>query len=728
MQRTPSSLAIGLVLAGSAGIAQAQVPAPAVAASAPQEATLPKVRVTASADQEAATAPVPGYAARRSATATKTDTPLNEVPQAISVITAEQIRDQGSPNLQEVLRYTPGVRHEMYGIDNRHDWFSLRGSSESSVLLDGLRLPLSGWWGVVRDEPYAFERIEVLRGPASIIAGQNGPGGVVNLVSKRPQPEALREVELQLGNHEHKQIAADLAGPLTEDGRLQYRVVALSKRSGTQVEHAVDERDYLAPSVAWQLTPDTRLDMFAEYQKDHTGNTNAFLGEYGTLLPAPNGPISPSLFIGEPDWDRYGGERLRLGYRIEHALNADWTLRHQLRHDKVEGGMRSMYAAWWEGVNGFVDENDEPDANGTYMRRYWYGTNTDARITNAELLLQGRVDWGRTRHTLLLGIDGIRSRDEQESWNDDYATPLDVYHPVYGTFDDPTRTLAPQNLEVVRMNNWGVLLQDQVKVDERFVVVAGLRWDQARTRTERWYEGAPAPGDLAEADALSKNLGAVFLAGGGWSPYLGYSESFQPLGGTDAAGKLFKPQRGKQLEAGVKWAPPASRLNGAAALFQTKEKNRLVDDPDSVGDSVQAGEVTIKGVELELAANLPAWDLTAAYTHLDAKERGSGRPFAGIPQDQASVWAVHRLSAWGLGSWRVGLGVRHVGRSSDGDDTWVPAVTLYDALLGYESGPWRAALNLGNLTDKTYLATCLDRGDCWFGAKRRAVVSVAYRW
>jgi iron complex outermembrane receptor protein len=725
-----AAVAVAMALFGSSVAAQAQVAQqpPDTPAPAPDEATLPRVTVTGSAQRETATSPVPGYAARRSATATKTDTPLNEVPQAITVISAEQIRDQGSPNLQEVLRYAPGVRHELYGVDNRHDWFSLRGSSESSMLLDGLRLPMSGWWGVVRNEPHAFERVEVLRGPASVIAGQNGPGGVVNLVSKRPQPEALREVELQLGNHDHKQLAADFAGPLTEDGRLQYRVVALGKRSGTQVEHAVDERDYFAPSVAWEITPETRLDVFAEYQKDHSGNVNAFLGERGTLLPAPNGPISPSLFIGEPDWDRYGGERVRLGYRLEHTLTADWTLRHQLRHDRVEGGMRSMYAAWWEGVDGFVDANGDPDANGTYMRRYWYGTNTDARITNAELLLQGHVDWGRTRHTLLLGVDGIRSRDAQESWDDTYATPLDVYTPVYGSFDDPMRTLAPQNREVVRMNNWGVLLQDQVKIDERFVVVAGLRWDEARTRTDRWREGAPRPGDLAKAGALSKNLGAVFLADGGWSPYLGYSESFQPLGGTDAAGQLFKPQRGKQLEAGVKWAPPASRLNGAAAVFQIKEKNRLVDDPDNVGKSIQAGEVSIKGVELELAANLPAWDLTAAYTHLDAKERGSSMQFAGIPQDQASVWAVHKLSAWGLGGWRVGLGVRHVGRSSDGDDTWVPAVTLYDALVGYENGPWRGALNVGNLTDETYLATCLARGDCWFGAQRRVVLSVAYRW
>ncbi|HEX6611319.1 MAG TPA: TonB-dependent receptor plug domain-containing protein, partial [Hyphomicrobiaceae bacterium] len=256
---------------------------------------------------ETATGPVNGYAATRSATASKTDTPLNEIPQSISVITADQVRDQASQTLQDALRYSAGVRHEMYGLDNRGDWFTLRGGSEGSVLLDGLRLPLAGWYGVVRNEPYAFERIEVLRGPASVIAGQNGPGGVVNLVSKRPQAEALREVGVQVGNHGHKQLQADLTGPLTEDGTLLWRVVALAKDSGTQVDHAFDERALLAPSLTWRPNARTSIDLHAEYQRDESGNVNAFFPYQGTVLPSPNGPIPMETFIGEPDWDTYGG-------------------------------------------------------------------------------------------------------------------------------------------------------------------------------------------------------------------------------------------------------------------------------------------------------------------------------------------------------------------------------------------------------------------------------------
>jgi iron complex outermembrane receptor protein len=197
-----AALTFGLAQSSAVRAQAADTPAqPASAASAAQEATLPAVRVRAAADSETATSPVSGYRAKRSGTATKTDTPLNEVPQSISVIGAEQMRDEASPNMQEALRYTAGVRAETYGLDNRGDWFSLRGGSSGSTLIDGLRRPHTGYWGIIRNEPHAFERIEVLRGPASVIAGQNGPGGVVNLVSKRPLAERAAEIGVQFGNH-----------------------------------------------------------------------------------------------------------------------------------------------------------------------------------------------------------------------------------------------------------------------------------------------------------------------------------------------------------------------------------------------------------------------------------------------------------------------------------------------------------------------------------------------
>ncbi|HSI61249.1 MAG TPA: TonB-dependent siderophore receptor [Ideonella sp.] len=719
-----------LALAAGPSTAAAQAaPGPQPAASAPAaEATLPVVRATASKEQ--ANGPVDGYAARRSATATKTDTPLNEVPQSISVITADQIRDQNAQTMQEVLRYSAGVRSEMYGLDNRGDWFTLRGGSEGSVLLDGLRQPLSGWWGVVRNEPYAFERIEVLRGPASVIAGQNGPGGVVNLVSKRPQAEPLREVSVQLGENNHKQIALDLTGPLNAEGTLQYRLVALGKDSDTQVKHAFEKRQYLAPSLSWKPNSDTTFTAYAEYQKDETGNTNAFFPIEGTLTDAPNGKLPIDTFIGEPDWDTYGGTRKRLGYELEQRLGDAWTLRHHLRHDRVDGELRTMYAAWWEG---FRNAAGGADPNGTYLNRIWYANDDRNRITNADLLLEGKLRVGRTQHTLLFGVDGMNLNSRHTEWPEGYATPLDVYNPVYGSFPLPSLDALTPAVSETRARQVGVLVQDQIKFDEQWVLVAGLRHDRSRTRTD--------DGDPQKDSATSKNLGLVHLANGGFSPYVSYSESFEPVLDTDAAGKPFKPKRGKQLEAGVKWAPADRRITAAAAVYQLKEKNRLTPDPstepDHIDKSIQRGEVTVKGLELEVAASLAAWDLLANYTYMDARQTSVGdddpiylnKQLSGIPRHSAALWALHKFGTWGLPGLKAGAGVRYTGKTSDGIDvTTTPAYTVLDLMVSYDTGPWRLALNVANATDKTYIATCLERGDCWFGSKRKAVVSAAYRW
>jgi iron complex outermembrane receptor protein len=724
MRLHPLSLALATLMSGGA-FAQSSAPAPAAAASAASaaEQNLPVVRAKANADKETATGPVDGYRAKRSGTATRTDTPLNEVPQSVSVITADQVRDQASQTLQEVLRYTVGVNAEPYGLDNRGDYFQLRGT-DGSVLLDGLRQPITGYWGSVRDEPYAFERIEVLRGPSSLLAGQNGPGGVINMVSKRPTFDTQREVQMQFGTDDHKQIAADLDGLLTTDKRLAYRVVALRKDSGSQVDHADQERTLFAPSLSWRPLDNATVTVYGQYQKDKSLNQNGFFPIEGTLNDAPNGKIPVDTFIGEPDWDTYGGTRKRFGWDIEYQLSDAWTLRQRARRDDVDGGLATAYAAWWLGyVN--VDGVTDPDpANNTYLHRVGYKADDTSRIANADLVLEGKLAFSRTKHTLLAGVDHMSHR----STHTDYGvfgefpmTPLDVYNPVYGS--SPLPSFAPEDITASRsrVSNVGVVLQDQVKIDESWVVVAGLRHDKAKTDDE-------------EDSANSKNLGVVYLADGGWSPYVGYSESFQPTAGTDRNGANFKPSRGEQIEAGVKWMPADPRISASAAVYQMKEKNRLSTDPTNPNFSVQVGEATVDGAELDVNAELASWQLLANYAYTRARLTGEfddnrGEQLSGVRKHAASAWAIYKFGAFGLPGLRTGGGVRYLGSSTDGSGAnGVPSVTLLDLLASYDTGPWSLALNINNVADKTYIATCLERGDCWFGTQRKAVASVGYRW
>lgn len=719
------SAAALLACAGSTALAADAAAAPDASASQVQAPQLPAQRVRAQAIEETAAGPVEGYRAKRSATATKTDTPLEEIPQSITVISAEQIRDQNAQTMQEVLRYTAGVRSDMYGLDNRGDWFDLRGGSEGSTLLNGMRLPLTGWYGVVRNDPYAFERIEVLRGPASLMAGQNGPGGVVNLVSKRPQAQAAREISVQLGNNSHKQITADLTGPVNEDGSLLYRVVALAKNSGTQVEHAGERRQYFAPSLTWKPDAGTKLTTYLEWQHDRSGNTNAFLPIIGTLVDAPNGRIPSDLFIGEPAWDTYGGRRLRVGYELERELAPGWTLRHDLRHDRIAGKMRSLYANWWEVQEDGSGFGTSPLGSNRTLNRTFYATDNQARITNTDLLLEGKLDLGGTRHTLLLGVDAMNNRDSQADLDtalvDTAATPLDVYDPVYGSYPLPSLVFNPAT--VTRTRQWGLLLQDQVKFSNGVVLLAGLRRDHAQSSSNVSDTGI-------DAAAWSRNLGVVVPVGGGWSPYASYAESFEPVSGVNKRDdQPYKPKRGRQIEAGVKWNPTGQPLTVTAAFYKLRESNRLVEDPVVANNQIQLGLATAQGFELEGQANFRDWSLIGNYTYTDAKDQDAGHRLSGIPLHSAAVWAVHRFNAFGLTGMRAGLGVRFVGQTGDGAGvTTTPSNTITDALLSYDAGQVTYALNVSNLFDREYLATCLSRGDCWFGTRRKAVASVSYRF
>lgn len=706
-----AALRLAALLASAAPLAAQSPAAPTPPADAEKEVVqLDALEVTASAEKS--------YVATRSSIGTRTGAPIEETPQSISVVTADFLRDVNAQNIQESLRYTAGVRAEMYGLDNRGDWFTLRGGSEGSTLLNGLRLPLAGYWGNIRNEPYAFEQIEVLRGPSSVMAGQNGPGGVINLVSKTPQATPRGEISFQIGSYETFQGAFDVTGPVNDSGTVLYRVVGLVRDGETQVDNTKDERQFIAPSLAWKINERTTFTVLTEFQHDWSTNNVGFFPWVGMILPAPNGPIPDSTFIGEPAWDKYEGTRYRVGYNLENKLNDAWTLSHGARFDHVDGAIRGMYANFWEG--GLL-----PD--GRSVNRTWYVDNTEAQTAVTDLKAVGEFESGRIEQTVLLAFDYVFN-ENAISGTSGAATPLDVYTPVYGTFPLPPRVIGPENKTAT--NQFGFTVQDQIKVDKRFVFVPGLRYDIAR---------ADAVGAGYDTDALTGRFGVVYLAPRGFSPYISYSESFEANGGADASGNAFDPRRGDQIELGVKWTSADKRFTAGTAVYELHETNRLTDDPLDPTSQVPQGEVTVRGFEFEAAANLESWQLIANYTYTDAQVTESSAPGAadldqqlqGIPLHSFATWAVYKFSHFGLSGLRAGLGVRYVGESEDGTGdplTETPSNTLWDGLVSYERGAWTYSLNASNLFDKEYIATSLSRGDSWFGVRRKVAATATYRW
>lgn len=653
-----------------------------------------------------------GYKAENASTATKTDTPISETPQAITVVTRERMVDQGAQNVQDALNYAAGVRSDAYGLDSRGDWTLIRGSSPQEYL-DGLRSSFNYYTSSARTDPYMLERIEVLRGPSSMLFGQGSTAGVINLVSKRPQAQAQREIEVQLGSFERRQVNADFTGPLTADGTWLYRIVGVYRDSETQVDHVGDDRRLIAPSLTWKPSEDTSLTFQLRWQQDRTGSTSQFFGWSGLAAPNPNGRVPANRYIGNAG-DHYDTDRTTAGWLFEHRFNENWTVRQSFRAARNKVDYASAYG------NPYVDPlNPFVDAQQRIIRREGWFADTQARMQNIDQHVEGHFKTGAIAHQMLLGLDAVRFKQDEkqlfESSEDRGGTmpAIDIFNPVYLPHTPPAFGPASKSSQ----RQVGLYLQDQMHIGEHWIVVAGLRHDRAKN-------GLVGAAD-EKSNATTKRLGVMFHDWAGWSPYVSYSESFTPVAGTNAiSGARYKPQKGEQIEAGVKFEPVGRDLSFTAATYELREENRLIPDPANPNTNVQAGKTKVNGFELELTGKLTSsFELTAHYNYLE-----NDRQLENTPRHQAAVWGKQRFSIGGRDGFAAGLGLRYMSAFDSPPAPTTPSVTLADAMVSFDTSAWRWALNVNNLTDKRYFSICMGRGDCWFGARRNIGLSATYRF
>lgn len=671
----------------------------------PGEAMLAEVRVKGAKAKESATSATAGYRPRRSLTGTKTDTPLSETPQSVSVVSREQIEDQAAISVGDALNYASGVRSNAYGVDSRGDWTRVRGT-EPVQFMDGL-LQIYGYNNNVRPDPYLLERVEVLRGPSSVLYGQGSTGGVLNLQSKRPQVERQAEIGLQLGTWNRRQLQADATGALSDDGRWSYRAVGMARKSDTQVDFVPDDRTALAPSLTWRPDADTSLTFLGYWQKDMSGSSATFLPWSGTVLPNPNGQIPTSRFVSEPGYDEYLMRQASLGYAFEHRFSGAWTVRQNVRYAANRGSYQSLYPG-----SNFADPlNPYLDTDQRIISRYIWANKRDGHALVADQSLEGVLSAGTVENRILVGVDHVRY-SEHSSSAFGFSPTFDLYHPVYGNVTAPDLTPNPST----ELRQTGLYLQDQIKISSRFALLLGARRDHATNASK----GSPTDRD----DATTVRGAFMYLSDSGWSPYLSYGESFQPVAGSNFYHQRYKPLRGEQWEAGVKFQSASGATTFNAAYYHLKEKNRQIPDPAQPLNSLQAGETKNKGFEAELKTRIGRnFELVANFDHIDLDQQ-----LEGTPANQGSLWGRLRFSLAGMDGWSAGLGFRHTAAFRNPAAPEVAATNLVDAMLALDTGHWRFALNGTNLTDRIYTTTILSRGDAWYGARRNLIASLTYRF
>ena len=564
--------------------------------------------VSGQGQQESAWGETRGYVARRTSTATKTDTALIETPQSISVVTRERMDAIGAQKLDQALRYTAGVRADSGGEDNASDNPFLRGYAVSFTYKDGLRLRPVGFFGIFSEEIYGLERIEVLKGPSSVLYGQNDPGGMINTISKRPTDYQRGEVAIVGGSGNRQQGNVDISGPLNDDKTLLYRFVALAREADGVFDHTADDRTYIAPSLTWQPNEQTSLTVLASYQKNKAlAATNipwaAVNGD------SPYGRVPMHRFMGEPGFDHESVEAKSLGYEFKHAFDETWSLTQNVRYSDFDN--TEDYLARASGLHDGADGSINTTIDREYQLRHAYGD-----LLAMDNQLQAKFTTGPVEHTALAGIDYSWSNAvRDEKWGD--GPELNVFNPVYGQPVD-TRVYTSWINSQQRSKQLGYYLQDQLKYDQ-WVMTLGGRQDKASARTKDRWTGAEQSDE--HWSAFTGRAGLVYLFDNGLAPYISYAESFAPVSGISSpahGSKAFDPETGKQYEVGIRYQPPGSDSQVTLSVYDLRKQNALTSDPDNFNDSVQTGETRSKGIELEaVAAVTEALKVTESYSYSD---------------------------------------------------------------------------------------------------------------
>ncbi|WP_019997144.1 TonB-dependent siderophore receptor [Aureimonas ureilytica] len=680
----------------------------------------------------AATGPVNGYVAKETTTGSKSDTPLIEVPQSVSVLGQEELSDRGVQKVDEALRYTPGVFAQPFGEDTDTDWVYIRGfnATQTGVYLDGMNLYSYAFGGFIID-PFLLERIEVLRGPASVLYGGSNPGGLVNSVSKRATGDRIRYVETGIDDDPNGYVAFDLADKLTEDGVWSYRLLGKVKGGDTDTDYAQNFRGLIAPNLTYAPDAATRLNLYANYQYDDQNHVNGFLPYYGSVVPAPFGRISEHLFYSEPDLDTFLNRQVLVGYEFEHKTDDGVTLTSNARYGHSQRNEYGPYFYGWYdsalGYGGF----EKPVGPPFLLNRLNFDHDTEVDTFTTDNRASFDFTTGAVDHTLMAGVDYKFFRIDQVQAVG-AADPLSPTNPVYTNRLAPL--YAPYLNEVIDLNQLGVYAQEQAKFGDGFILTLNGRYDGVWIdRDDR--SSADADYDSRQG-AFSGRAGLAYEFANGLVPYVSASRFFNPQIGTDASGNGVVPEEGEQYEIGLKYAPTFVDGVFTASLFDLTRRNTLQSvAPLFIPRTV--GEINSRGVELEAKVNIDEnWRVTGAFTAFDLTIEDDAdptligkRPFL-VPEVLASLWLDYTVKGGQLDGLSLGGGIRYQGDSyADNANTLkVPDATVLDAAVRYDRETWGVSLNVNNVFDKKYVAGCQTAVTCGYAEGRSGLLKAHFNF
>ncbi|MFS8368511.1 TonB-dependent siderophore receptor [Acetobacter oryzifermentans] len=729
-----------------------------VSVSTTSNITLGPVRVGGTSVKESATGPGVGYVAKYTASSTKTDTPLTEIPNSIYVITKDQMVDQQSQTVQEVLRYMPGIYSESLGTAS---WgsgstknvaggnFTQRGFA-STQYVDGL---LSN--SEASGETSFLDRVEALNGPSSVMYGQSGPGGLISMQLKKPTDTPLHNATLGFGNWGRYEATIDLSDKITKSGNLKYRIAAIGVTQGTQTEHINYHRVGVLPSIKWEIDQNTNLTLLGMYMYTPGDGSGNYYPLYGTLMRGTNGYIPRSRFLGDPAYNISGNKEAKFEYQFTHKFNRYLEFQQNFSYENSRQFFNNTYGS------SLASDGQ------TYTIYGWKGnlgrnTSEIQKTLAVDSRLVGHINSGPVSQTWLVGVD-YRHIDENWALTYDFSPmTINIWNPVVSQHPDYAHDSIYSYSYPTQWEQTGVYFQDQIKF-RKLTITLGGREDWYKYHYKYYYGTGSSAQNLSEntnesAKAFTWRAGFTYNFDFGLTPYFSFSKSFNPQYGSILEnGSVARPLTGNQLEAGLKYIIPNTNVFLTAAAYRIKEDHVLETSPDVVGKQIDGGTAVSQGVELSAHANIMK-DLrvTASYSFDDMRYTRTnktvrsydiygnplnkvslqGKYLNAYPRNMANMFVDYTLPRdifHGLG---VNFGVRYVGftYADTANSFKIPAYILFDVGAHYDFSNISSAfsglkisLAMSNLTNKRYVGSC-STDQCYYGQARRVYGNISYSW
>ncbi|GAA6619154.1 TonB-dependent siderophore receptor [Scytonema sp. NUACC26] len=636
--------------------------------------------------------PEGSYQVPRTSVGTKTETPLRDIPQSIQIAPRQLIEDQGARDVQDVLKNF-GIVQSVFGPSRSTTSFGIRGFEGLNTLRNGLRDNVNR--STLGTNLTNVERIEVLKGPGSILYGQGNPGGTVNIVTKQPLSEPYYSIELSGGSYDFYKPAIDFSGPVTSDKKLLYRL-------NVSYENSNYFRDYIhgillniAPVLTYRFNENTKLTLEAEYQ-NRSVPIDPGLPAAGTVSRNPNGKIPLERYLGEEGTDLGKRRTYRIGYDFEHRFNENWSLQNTFHLLSLNFDQKATFPLSLQANNRFLTRRIQE-----YSDSIWDNYIIDTHVV-------GKVNTGSIQHQLLLGFDLYRDIIFFSPTTQQNLALINVFNPVYR---QPRGSIAVANKSLTRNDAIGIYLQDQIALTGNLKLLLGGRFDYIENyvRNTNFLTNRTTIAYQPDS-AFSPRVGIVYQPIEPISLYASYDRSFLQNVGSGFGGVLYQPSRGTQYEVGVKTDWLNNKLSANLALYQLTFDNVLTNDLRNPGFNVQTGEQRSRGVELNLVGEiLPGWNIIASYNYIDARITKDntykvGNRINNAPENSLSLWNTYIIPSGGWKGFGGGIGLYYVGeREGDLGNTFqLPSYFRTDAAIYYRRNNLNVALNLKNIFNVDY--------------------------